>query len=44
LDEVDKLLPQFDSELLHKMIRWKLDHQELVLDDMLRLSLPGLDD
>lgn len=42
LDELHELLPHHPTETLQKLVRWKLDQGDLSLDDLLRLSLPGL--
>lgn len=44
IDEVPSLLPAFPADELAKVIRWKLDHGELVMDDLLRITLAGLSD
>ncbi len=42
LDELHEKLPHYPTDALDKLVRWKLDQNELALDDLLRLTLPGL--
>lgn len=43
-DELVKFLAQHPADEVGKVMRWKLDNDELIMDDMLRITLPGLMD
>lgn len=43
-DELAQALSHHHQDDLAKVIRWKLDNEELQMDDLLRLTLPGLSD
>lgn len=44
LEELVAAFPGYDGSTVEKVIRWKLDHGEIVMDDLLKISLPGLAD
>lgn len=41
-EELAAFLAHHPAEEVGKVIRWKLDNEELVMDNMLRITLPGL--
>jgi len=43
IEDLPKVLPQFSREHLIEYTRWKLDTGELILDDSLCISIPGME-
>jgi ATP-dependent DNA helicase RecQ len=43
IDELPSILSHYNREELIQLVRWKLDHNELALDDRMRIVLPGLE-
>ena len=41
-EELAAFLAHHPAEEVGKVLRWKLDNEELVMDNMLRITLPGL--